>query len=126
MQAEFFGLPGLADKASAGLDTDTHPAHDDGEAAAPSLPAPASCQYDSVYLETGFHPVKSEYNVLQQQQAATMEVSSEHIHSFLPTFCSHVLYGFATSKVQTRTLSASLWLTSHEFDVDGKHASAQI
>lgn len=89
MQAEFFGLPGLADKALAGLDTDTPQGqgpqgegshgqgpHGEGEGADPSLPAPAGCQYDSVYLETGFHPVKSEYNVLQQQQAATMEVNA--------------------------------------------------
>lgn len=73
LQAEFFGLPGLADKASAGLDADS--SHGQGEGAAPSHAAPAACQYDSVYLETGFHPVKSEFNVLQQQQAATMEVT---------------------------------------------------
>lgn len=72
LQAEFFGLPGLADKASAGLDADS--THGHGEGGASGHAAPAGCQYDSVYLETGFHPVKSEFNVLQQQQAATMEV----------------------------------------------------
>jgi len=44
-----------------------------------------------VYLETGFHPVKSEFDVLQQQQTATMEVgicqwmidmSSCHLQAF--------------------------------------------
>lgn len=73
LQADFFGLPGLADKASAGLEAD--PTHRQGEAGGPNHAAPAGCQYDSVYLETGFHPVKSEFNVLQQQQAATMEVT---------------------------------------------------
>ena len=73
LQADFFGLPGLADKASAGLEADS--THGQGEAGGSSHANPASCQYDSVYLETGFHPVKSEFNVLQQQQAATMEVT---------------------------------------------------
>lgn len=82
LQADFFGLPGLADKASAGLDADS--THGQGEGGAPSHAAPAGCQYDSVYLETGFHPVKSEFNVLQQQQAATMEVK----HLLQCTCCS--------------------------------------
>ena len=72
LQADFFGLPGLADKASTGLEAD--PSHRQREAGGASHAAPAGCQYDSVYLETGFHPVKSEFNALQQQQAATMEV----------------------------------------------------
>lgn len=72
LQADFFGLPGLADKASAGLEGD--PTHGQREAGGSMHAAPAGCQYDSVYLETGFHPVKSEFNALQQQQAATMEV----------------------------------------------------
>ncbi|KAL3137600.1 hypothetical protein ABBQ38_004881 [Trebouxia sp. C0009 RCD-2024] len=78
-EADFFGLPGLADKASAGLDADS--THGQGEGGAPSHAAPAGCQYDSVYLETGFHPVKSEFNVLQQQQAATMEELTREIQS---------------------------------------------
>ena len=73
LQAEFFGLPGLADKASLGLDADS--GRIQGEAAGPSHASPAGdIQFDSVYLETGFHPVKSEFDVLQQQQAATMQV----------------------------------------------------
>lgn len=77
-EAEFFGLPGLADKASAGVDADT--ARIQGEAAGPSHASPATnIQFDSVYLETGFHPVKSEFDVLQQQQTATMEELSRQI-----------------------------------------------
>lgn len=72
MQADFFGLPGLADKASSGLDGDAGRAQSEG--AGPSHAATANIQYDSVYLETGFHPVKSEFDVLQQQKTATMEV----------------------------------------------------
>lgn len=72
LQADFFGLPGLADKASGGLDSDTARAQSEG--AGPSHAASSGIQYDSVYLETGFHPVKSEFDVLQQRQTATMEV----------------------------------------------------
>ena len=73
LQAEFFGLPGLADKASLGLDADS--GRIQGEAAGTSHAGPAGdIQFDSVYLETGFHPVKSEFDVLQQQQEATMQV----------------------------------------------------
>ena len=75
LQAEFFGLPGLADKASAGLEA-ADPSLGQGEAGGPGHAAPPGCQYDSVYLETGFHPVKSEFDALQQQQAATMEVTA--------------------------------------------------
>ena len=82
LQADFFGLPGLADKASAGLEAD--PRHGQGEAGGPSHAAHAGCQYDSVYLETGFHPVKSEFNVLQQQQAATMEVTLPFVYTAFP------------------------------------------
>lgn len=75
LQADFFGLPGLADKASVGLEAD--PSHGQEDAGGPGHAAPSGCQYDSVYLETGFQPAKSEFNVLQQQQAATMEVTLE-------------------------------------------------
>ena len=55
------------------MDADT--ARIQGEAAGPSHASPATnIQFDSVYLETGFHPVKSEFDVLQEQQTATMEV----------------------------------------------------
>ena len=72
MQAEFFGLLGLADKASIGLDQHSQRAL--GDDAGPSSPV-GSIEYDSVYVETGFHPVKSEFGALQQQQAATMQVT---------------------------------------------------
>lgn len=75
MQAEFFGLLGLADKASIGLDQHSQRAL--GDDAGPSSPV-GSIEYDSVYVETGFHPVKSEFGALQQQQAATMQVSLLH------------------------------------------------
>lgn len=81
LQADFFGLPGLADKASVGLEAD--PSHGQEEAGGPGHAAPAGCQYDSVYLETGFQPAKSEFNVLQQQQAATMEVTLESLCTLL-------------------------------------------
>lgn len=71
MQAEFFGLLGLADQASAGLKQQSQRAV--GDAAGPSTPT-GSLEYDSVYVETGFQPVKSEFGALQQQQAATMQV----------------------------------------------------
>lgn len=71
MQAEFFGLLGLADKASAGLEQEPQRGtKDDGSHHSPA----SNIEYDSVYVETGFHPVKSEFGALQQQQAATMQV----------------------------------------------------
>ena len=73
LQAEFFGLPGLADKASLGLDADS--GRIQGEAAGPSPASPAGdVEFERVCLETGFHRVKSEFDVLQQQQASTMQV----------------------------------------------------
>lgn len=73
MQAEFFGLLGLADKASAGLDQ--QPQRAVGDNAGQDSPA-GNLEYDSVYVETGFHPVKSEFGALQQQQSATMQVQN--------------------------------------------------
>ena len=94
VQAEFFGLPGLADKASASPDADTAKAH--GEAAGSSHSSIAGIQYDSVYLETGWHPVKSEFEVLQQQQRATMEVSP-FAHSQAAQQRSFILQGTCRS-----------------------------
>lgn len=71
LQAEFFGLLGLADKASAGLEQHSHSTL--GNEAGPSSSA-GSVEFDSVYVETGFHPIKSEFDALQQQQTATMQV----------------------------------------------------
>ena len=71
LQAEFFGLLGLADKASAELEQHSQRAL--GNAAGPSRSA-GSVEFDSVYVETGFHPIKSEFGTLQQQQTATMQV----------------------------------------------------
>lgn len=81
VQADFFGLPGLADKASVGLEAE--PSHGQEEAGGAGHAATAGCQYDSVYLETGFQPAKSEFNVLQQQQAATMEVPADSFCTLL-------------------------------------------
>ena len=71
LQAEFFGLLGLAEKASAGLEQHSHSTL--GNEAGPSSSA-GSVEFDSVYVETGFHPIKSEFDALQQQQTATMQV----------------------------------------------------
>lgn len=79
LQAEFFGLPGLADRASASLDVDA--TRGQSEAADPSQAGSSGIQFDSVYLETGFHPVKSEFCGLQQQQRAVMEVRRTHSFS---------------------------------------------
>ena len=82
LQAEFFGLLGLADKTSAALEQ--HPQRALGNEAGPSSSA-ASIEFDSVYVETGFHPIKSEFDSLQQQQAATMQVL---FHAVPP--CNHI------------------------------------
>lgn len=72
MQAHFFGLPDLIAEASACLNASS--ARAQGNVILPKSPASVEFQYDSVYLETGFHPVNSTLDLLQKHQAAVMQV----------------------------------------------------
>lgn len=73
MQAEFFGLSLLADKAYARLNQP--PRMTVGDDVARTSFA-GNIEYDSVYVETGFHSSKGDSTALQQQQDAIMQVQS--------------------------------------------------